>query len=95
MPRLAQSQIGLRTRGRMCPGVTGVCRAHKKMESTTQVGVALPLHRADSGLIYAGLAIIGTDLLVFLNAQFDPLTSRRNLADTPWNRALVPLVSQV
>ena len=77
------------------PSPTGVSRAHKKMEPTTPVGVALPLHRADVGQIYAGLPVVGTDLPVFLNAQFDPLTSRRDLADTPWNRALIPLVAQV
>ena len=74
----------------------GVSRAqNKKMEPTTPVGVALPLHQADVGQIYAGLPVVGTDLPVFLNAQFDPLTSRRDLADTPWNRALVPLVARV
>ena len=77
------------------PSPTGVFRAHKKMEPATPVGVALPLHRADVGHIYAGLPVVGTDLPVFLNAQFDPLTSRRDLADTPWNRALIPLVAQV
>ena len=30
-----------------------------------------------------------------MNAQFDPLTSRRDLADTDWNRALVPLVADI
>ena len=77
------------------PSPTGVSRAHKKMEPTTPVGVALPLHRASVGQIYAGLPVVGTVLPVFLNAQFDPLTSRRDLADTPWNRALVPLVANV
>ena len=75
---------------------SGVSRAHnKKMEPTTPVGVALPLHRASVGQVYAGLPVVGTVLPVFLNAQFDPLTSRRDLADTPWNRALVPLVARV
>ena len=77
------------------PSPAGVSRAHKKIEPTTPVGVALPLHRASVGQIYAGLPVVGTVLPVFLNAQFDPLTSRRDLADTPWNRALVPLVANV
>ena len=77
------------------PSPTGVSRAHKKMEPTTPVGVALPLHRVSVGQIYAGLPVVGTALPVFLNAQFDPLTSRRDLADTPWNRALVTLVAHV
>ena len=74
----------------------GVSRAqNKKMEPTTPIGVALPLHQVSIGQIYAGLPVVGTALPVFLNAQFDPLTSRRGLADTPWNRALVPLVARV
>ena len=77
------------------PTPTGVRRAHKKMEPTTPVGVALPLHRASVGQIYIGLPVVATPLPVFLNAQFDPLTSRLDLADTPWNRALVPLVADV
>ena len=77
------------------PTPAGVCRVHKAMEPTTPVGVALPLHRTSVGQIYAGLPVTDTPLPVFLNAQFDPLTSRRDLADTPWNRALVPLVADV
>lgn len=74
---------------------TGVSRVHKMIEPTTPVGVALPLYRASVGQVYAGLPVVGTDLPVFLNAQFDPLTNRRDLADTPWNRALVLLVARV
>lgn len=77
------------------PSPPGVSRANKKMEPITPVGVALPLHGAAAGQIYAGLPVVGTTLPVFLNAQFDPLTSRRDLADTPWNRALVALVAAV
>ncbi len=77
------------------PTPTDVSRVHKKIEPTTPVGVALPLHRTGTGQIYAGLPVVNTPLPVFLNAQFDPLTSRRDLADTPWNRALVPLVADV
>ena len=78
-----------------CPSPAGVSRAHKETDPTTPVGVALPLHGAKAGQFYAGLPVVGTYLPVFLNAQFDPLTSRRDLADTPWNRALVPLVANV
>ena len=77
------------------PTPAGVCRVHKEMELTTPVGVALPLHRTSVGQIYAGLPVTDTPVPVFLNAQFDPLTSRRDFADTPWNRALVPLVADV
>ena len=78
------------------PSPPGVSRAqNKKVDPMTPVGVALPLHRASAGQIYAGLPVVNSPLPVFLNAQFDPLTSRRDLANTPWNRALVPLVAHI
>ena len=73
----------------------GLSRIRKAKEPTTPIGVALPLHETALGEIYAGLPVIGTPMPVFVNAQFDPLTSRRDLADTEWNRALVPLVANV
>ena len=73
----------------------GVSRVRKANEPTTPVGVALPLHEVQAGHVYAGLPIVETSLPFFVNAQFDPLTSRRDLADTEWNRALVPLVADI
>ena len=73
----------------------GVSRVRKAKESTTPIGVALPLHEAQEGQVYAGLPIIKTPLPFFVNAQFDPLTSRRDLAETEWNLALVPLVANI
>ena len=74
---------------------TGVYRVRKANEPTTPVGVALPLHEVQAGHVYAGLPIIETRLPFFVNAQFDPLTSRGDLADTEWNRALVPLLADI
>ena len=74
---------------------TGVSRVRKANEPTTPVGVALPLYEVQVGHVYAGLPIVETGLPFFVNAQFDPLTSRRDLADTEWNRALVPLVADI
>ena len=73
----------------------GVSRIRKAKEPTTPIGVALPLHEEQVGKIYAGLPVVATPLPVFVNAQFDPLTSRRDVADTEWNRALVPLVAKI
>ena len=73
----------------------GVSRVRKVKESMTPIGVALPLYEARAGEVYAGLPVVETQLPVFINAQFDPLTSRRDLADTEWNRALVPLVAHI
>ena len=74
---------------------TGVSRVRKATGPTTPVGVALPLHEARAGQVYAGLPVVETRLPLFVNAQFDPLTSRSDLADTEWNRALVPLVAEI
>ena len=74
---------------------SGVSRVRKVKEATTPIGVALPLHDARAGEVYAGLPVVETPLPVFVNAQFDPLTSRRDLAETEWNLALVPLVADV
>ena len=73
----------------------GISRVRKSKDAKTPVGVALPLHEALAGEVYAGLPVVETPLPVFVNAQFDPLTNRRNLADTEWNRALVPLVARI
>ena len=73
----------------------GVSRVRKVKEPTTPIGVALPLHEVRAGKVYAGLPVVETPLPVFMNAQFDPLTSRRDVADTEWNRALVPLVANI
>ena len=73
----------------------GVSRVRKAKEPTTPIGVALPLHEATVGEVYAGLPVVETPLPVFVNAQFDPLTSRRDVADTKWNQTLVPLVADI
>ena len=74
---------------------TEVSRVRKAKEPTTPIGVALPLYDTRAGKVYAGLPVVSTPFPVFLNAQFDPLTSRNDLADTEWNRALVPLVASI
>ncbi len=73
----------------------GVERARKATERTTPVSVAIPLRRAEVGQTYAGLPVIPTNAPLFVNAQFDPLTSRADFADTSWNAALVDLVAEV
>ena len=77
------------------PAPTEVSRVHKATGSSTTIGVALPLYQAEQGKVYAGLPVVNTPLPLFVNAQFDPLTSRGDLGDTGWNRALVPLVAKI
>ena len=74
------------------PAPLGVSRANKATGPRTPVSVALPLHLPEGGQLYAGLPVARTRSPLYANAQFDPLTSRTDFADTEWNRALVGLV---
>ena len=71
----------------------GVSRARKATDATTSVAVAFPQFPVDQGQIHAGLPVTRTLFPIFANAQFDPLTNRRDFADNEWNRALAPLVT--
>ena len=71
----------------------GVLRARKATEATTPIAIALPQYRIEHGQIYAGLPVTRTRLPIFANAQFDPLTNRRDFTNNEWNKALVPLVA--
>ena len=73
----------------------GLSRAYKTTGPTTPIAVALPLQLAQSGKVYAGLPVAPAQTVLFTSAQFDPLTSRRDFADTEWNRALVHLVAEL
>ena len=73
----------------------GVLRAHKATETTTPIAIALPQYAIDHGQLHAGLPITRTRLPIFANAQFDPLTNRRDFADNEWNKAIVPLVADL
>ena len=73
----------------------GVLRARKATETTTPIAIALPQYAIDHGQLHAGLPITRTRLPIFANAQFDPLTNRRDFADNEWNKAIVPLVADL
>ena len=75
------------------PTPEGVYRARKATEQTTPIAIAIPQYPVGLGQIHAGLPVIQTHLPVFANAQFDPLASRRDFADTKWNESLIPLVA--
>ena len=72
-----------------------VSRARKATEKTTPIAVAIPKYPVSHGQIHAGLPVIQTHLPLFANAQFDPLTSRRDFADNKWNELLIPLVAEL
>jgi hypothetical protein len=76
------------------PPPPGVNRARKAVDTSTPLGVALPLHD-ELGQLYAGLPVTGIRYPARINAQFDPLTGRQGLADSPWNNALCPLIADL
>ena len=77
------------------PTPTGVTRARKAAKETTPIAIAFPQYSVDHGQIHAGLPVAETRFPIFVNAQFDPLTSRSDFADNDWNRAILPLVSML
>ena len=77
------------------PAPRGFRRALKATGVATPIAVALPLRSVGAGHVYAGLPVAATPLPLFANAQFDPITSRADFADTPWNKALAPLVAEL
>lgn len=77
------------------PTPKGVHRANKANDATTSLAIALGLSGQLGGMLYAGLPIASTDLSVHINAQFDPTASRRDIASTDWNRALLSPVSEL
>ena len=72
-----------------------VRRTHKAIGSSVPIGVALPLNGTDKGQLYAGLPVVPIAHAVRINAQFDPLTNRQDLAPTPWNAAMSALVADL
>lgn len=77
------------------PSPVGVQRVHKATGPTTPVAVAFPLGASKSGHVYARLPVAPLDSPLLVNAQFDPITNRRELSDTEWNRALVDRIAGV
>ncbi|MEV7030084.1 hypothetical protein AB0N99_07615 [Streptomyces sp. NPDC093272] len=77
------------------PSPADVVRAHKAAGATTPLAVALPLGHGGTGMIHVGLPVEETGAAFWASAQFDPLASRQALDETPWNRALVPLLADL
>jgi len=73
----------------------GVRRAHKAIGPSVPVGIALSLNGTDEGRLSAGLPVAPIAHAVRINAQFDPLANRQDLADTPWNAAISVLVADL
>lgn len=70
-------------------------RARKAKSATTPVALAMPQFDGDTGHVHVGLPIRPIGLPFRINAQFDPITNRRDLNQTPWTLALIPLVADL
>ena len=73
----------------------GVTRALKATDSTIPISVALPLRPVETGQVHEGLPVASTQLPLFVNAQFDPLASRRDFAHSDWNLSLLPRIAEL
>lgn len=69
----------------------GAERAGKAQGSLTPVALALPQFAGDKGHLHVGLPVREIGLPFRVLAQFDPQANRRDIADTEWNLALIPL----
>jgi hypothetical protein len=77
------------------PAPPGEHRAWKATGDSVPLAIGLPLEPDATGFVYAGLPIVGLRTPVRVNAQFDPITNRRDLANTEWNTAMLPLVADL
>lgn len=78
---------------RSVPVPTDRTRARKAQTRRTPIAVAFSLGGADTGHLHVGLPVRPIGLPFRLMAQFDPLTSRRDISDDPWNHSLVEPLS--
>ena len=78
---------------RSAPVPTGHTRARKAQTRSTPIAVAFSLVGPDVGHLHVGLPVRPIGLPFRLMAQFDPLTSRRDISDDPWNHSLVEPLS--
>jgi hypothetical protein len=80
---------------RRAPAPEGQVRAGKAQSSVTPIALALPRFDGDLGHLHVGLPVREIGLPFRALAQFDPQANRRDIADTDWNLALVPLLADL
>lgn len=80
---------------RRAPTPDGETRAGKAQGAVTPIAFAFPQFDGDVGHLHVGLPVRAVRLPFRVVAQFDPQASRRELADTDWNLALVPLLADL
>lgn len=71
----------------------GRSRSGKAQTKRSPVAIAFPLRGPDAGHLHVGLPVRSIGLPFRLLAQFDPLTSRRDISDNSWNHSLVKPLS--
>lgn len=71
----------------------GQIRAGKAQGFVTAVALAFPQFDGDTGHLHIGLPVREVGLPFRISAQFDPQANRRDIADTDWNLALIPLLT--
>ncbi|MGW2677857.1 sacsin N-terminal ATP-binding-like domain-containing protein [Streptomyces sp. NPDC001436] len=81
------------------PSPPDVPRIRKAAGEATGLAVALPMYQAAdhgiTGQVHVGLPVTELGFPLRVSAQFDPNPSRQQLNDTPWNRALRPLLADL
>ncbi|WP_329562115.1 sacsin N-terminal ATP-binding-like domain-containing protein [Kitasatospora sp. NBC_01266] len=77
------------------PTPQGVSRAYKATAETITVSVAIPRGGTSRGHVHVGLPVVATGLPLRVSAPFDPVPSRRGIADNAWNRALADIVAEL
>jgi hypothetical protein len=80
---------------RRAPAPKGMKRAGKAQGSATPMAYAFPQFAGDIGHLHIGLPVRPIGLPFRMLAQFDPQANRRDIADTDWNLALVPILSDL
>lgn len=80
---------------RRAPAPPDQKRARKAKSATTPVALAIPQFDGDTGHVHVGLPVRAIGLPFRILAQFDPITNRRDLNQTPWTLALVPLLADL
>ena len=81
--------------GRSAPSPEDVGRVGKVHGARTPLAYAFALFEGDTGHIHVGLPVREVGLPFRMLAQFDPQPSRRDIADTDWNLALIPLLADL
>lgn len=80
---------------RLVPSPGGQERAGKAKSEMTPIAYAFPLFDGDVGHIHVGLPVRPIGLPFRMLAQFDPQPTRRDIADTAWNQALIAPLGQL